>query len=58
MVKTTDWQKFWMIPCLGVVVSLALFLLLFSPPAKKADDGGRASTARRAVETALSRPSR
>ena len=35
MVKATDWKKFWMIPCLGVVVSLALFLLLFSPPAKK-----------------------
>jgi nucleoside transporter len=35
MVKTTDWKKFWMIPCVGVVVSLAMFVLLFSPPAKK-----------------------
>ena len=34
IVRTTDWRKFWMIPCLGVVVSLALFVLLFSPPAK------------------------
>ncbi len=29
LVKTTDWQKFWMLPCLGVVVSLVLFILLF-----------------------------
>jgi nucleoside transporter len=54
IVKTTDWQKFWMIPCLGVVVSLALFLLLFSPPAKKDDDKGAASTASRTAEMALS----
>jgi nucleoside transporter len=28
-VKVIDWTKFWIIPCIGVVVSLALFLLLF-----------------------------
>jgi nucleoside transporter len=30
--KLTDWRKFWIVPCIGVVVSLALFLVLFSPP--------------------------
>jgi nucleoside transporter len=34
IVRFTDWRKFWMIPCLGVMISLALFLLLFSAPAK------------------------
>ncbi len=34
IVRVTDWRKFWMIPCLGVIISLALFLLLFSAPAK------------------------
>jgi uncharacterized membrane protein len=33
-VRVTDWRKFWMIPCLGVIISLALFLLLFSAPVK------------------------
>jgi nucleoside transporter len=28
-VRVTDWSKFWLVPCVGVVVSLALFLLLF-----------------------------
>jgi nucleoside transporter len=39
-VKTTDWSKFWLVPCVGVVASLILFLALFSPPAKKADEKG------------------
>ncbi len=37
-VRTTDWSKFWMIPCVGVVVSLVLFLALFSPSAKKPNE--------------------
>lgn len=28
-VKVTDWAKFWLVPCVGVLVSLALFLILF-----------------------------
>jgi MFS family permease len=28
-VKVTDWNKFWLVPCVGVVVSLILFVLLF-----------------------------
>jgi nucleoside transporter len=28
-VRVTDWRKFWLIPCLGVVVALVLFLLFF-----------------------------
>jgi nucleoside transporter len=28
-VKLTNWTTFWLIPCVGVLVSLALFLLLF-----------------------------
>lgn len=35
IVRTTDWRKFWLIPCVGVIGSLLLFLLLFSPPAAK-----------------------
>ena len=31
--RVTDWRMFWLIPCIGVVVSLALFMLLFSAPA-------------------------
>lgn len=27
--KVTDWAKFWLVPCVGVIVSLALFLILF-----------------------------
>ena len=29
MVKKTDWTKFWMIPCVGVVISLIAFVALF-----------------------------
>jgi hypothetical protein len=53
IVKTTDWQKFWMIPCAGVVVSLALFLLLFSPPTKREDDKGATSSRVRVAEPAI-----
>jgi MFS family permease len=28
-VKVTDWTKFWLVPAVGVLISLALFLLLF-----------------------------
>jgi nucleoside transporter len=28
-VKVTDWKTFWLVPCVGVLVSLALFVLLF-----------------------------
>src|SRR5262249_9290722 len=28
-VRVTDWTKFWLVPCIGVVVSLAFFVLLF-----------------------------
>lgn len=27
--RVTDWTKFWLVPCIGVVVSLVLFVLLF-----------------------------
>jgi nucleoside transporter len=27
--KTTDWRKFWLVPCIGVLISLGLFLALF-----------------------------
>ena len=37
MVTSTDWRKFWMIPCVVVVVCLVLFVLLFSAPANPAD---------------------
>lgn len=29
MVRVTDWRKFWLIPCIGVVVSLAVFVAFF-----------------------------
>lgn len=32
-VKVTDWRRFWLIPCAGVVFSLVLFLLFFHLPA-------------------------
>jgi hypothetical protein len=35
-VKTTNWTKFWLLPGIGVIVSLLLFLALFNPPAEKA----------------------
>jgi predicted MFS family arabinose efflux permease len=35
--RVTDWTKFWMIPCVGVTISLLLFALLFASPAAKAD---------------------
>jgi nucleoside transporter len=28
-IKVVNWEKFWIIPCVGVVISLALFLLFF-----------------------------
>ncbi len=28
-VKVTDWTKFWLVPCVGVLISLALFLAFF-----------------------------
>jgi nucleoside transporter len=28
-VMVTDWTKFWLVPCIGVVISLAFFVLLF-----------------------------
>jgi nucleoside transporter len=28
-VKVTDWKRFWLVPCVGVLVSLVLFVLLF-----------------------------
>jgi nucleoside transporter len=30
-VKITNWSKFWLVPCIGVVVCLAAFVLLFQP---------------------------
>jgi paraquat-inducible protein B len=27
--KVTDWTKFWLVPAVGVLISLALFLVLF-----------------------------
>jgi hypothetical protein len=27
--KVTDWTKFWLVPCVGVLISLALFLIFF-----------------------------
>ena len=45
VVRLTDWRKFWMVPCVGVVVSLALFLLLFSAPAEKAAKTGAPTSA-------------
>jgi MFS family permease len=29
IVRVTDWQKFWIIPCIGVVASLAVFVAFF-----------------------------
>lgn len=29
IVRATDWQKFWLLPCLGVLISLGMFVLLF-----------------------------
>jgi len=51
LVKTTDWRKFWMIPCVGVVVSLALFLALFRPPAKQGDEKGAGIAPKTVIET-------
>lgn len=31
MRRVTDWRRFWLIPCVGVFVSLLLFALLFRP---------------------------
>lgn len=28
-VRVTDWTKFWLVPCIGVIVSLVLFVVLF-----------------------------
>ena len=29
VVKKTDWTKFWLIPCAGVVIALIAFVVLF-----------------------------
>ena len=42
-IAVTDWRKFWLIPCIGVVVALAVFVAFFRvmnvairrPPAQK-----------------------
>ena len=44
-VRMTDWRKFWMVPCIGVVISLVLFVLLFSAPPEKADKNAGATAA-------------
>jgi hypothetical protein len=28
--QVTDWRKFWLVPCIGVIICLVLFVLLFS----------------------------
>jgi nucleoside transporter len=28
-VRVTDWRKFWLVPCVGVLISLVVFVLLF-----------------------------
>ena len=45
LVRTTDWKKFWMMPCIVVVISLALFALLFSAPPAKAEKKSDETTA-------------
>jgi len=30
--RLTDWGKFWLIPCLGVIASLAIFVIFFNMP--------------------------
>ncbi|MDA0835349.1 MAG: MFS transporter [Planctomycetota bacterium] len=35
--KTTDWRKFWLVPCVGVVLSLIVFAFLFQPTAETSD---------------------
>lgn len=42
LVRKTDWRKFWLVPCVGVIFSLALFVLLFRPPTKEADTNSAA----------------
>jgi hypothetical protein len=32
MVYVTDWRKFWLIPCLGVVAALIVFYFMLDPP--------------------------
>ncbi len=32
--RVTDWRTFWLVPCVGVVVCLILFVLLFSEPTR------------------------
>jgi nucleoside transporter len=34
--RTTNWTGFWIVPCVGVILSLAVFVLFFRPPAKSA----------------------
>ena len=29
VVRVTDWSKFWLVPCIGVIISLVLFVALF-----------------------------
>lgn len=55
-VRTTDWRRFWMIPCVGVVVSLALFLALFTPPADKAAKDAKQPAPKAAAEPAENEP--
>jgi nucleoside transporter len=44
IVRSTDWRKFWLLPCLGVLLSLALFAGLFSPPPAKDNNAGAKPT--------------
>ena len=44
LVRVTDWKRFWIVPCVGVVISLALFVLLFSAPTAKIDKAGDATS--------------
>ncbi|MEX1229309.1 MAG: MFS transporter [Planctomycetaceae bacterium] len=36
--KKTDWRKFWLVPCVGVVLSLIVFAFLFKSTAETSDD--------------------
>jgi len=29
MVRSTDWRKFWLVPCVGAAIALAAFLAFF-----------------------------
>jgi hypothetical protein len=32
VVRVTDWRMFWLIPCIGVVIALAVFIAFFQAP--------------------------